>query len=265
MENAGTASTDLPRASVKPKLSDVVASDLTAMILARGLKPGVRLPSEKDMMAQLRVGRPALREALRLLEARGIVRMQTGRNGGPVVMEPDTRAVSESLSLLLVFRGATVADVLSAREVIEPAVAAEAARNRTEENVAELERSAQAVLLAPSDHAILTSEQSTFHGKLSSMSGSLVLSIVLDAAKRVISTVDYESGYSTNRRKQIAAEHQEIAAAIRKHDPNAAEEAMRRHLNGVRVYWDEVRPGFLNEPMHLLPPAMLADALPHSC
>jgi len=257
--------TEQPNGPAKPKLSDVVASDLTAMILARGLKPGVRLPPEKDMMAQLRVGRPALREALRLLEARGIIRMQTGRNGGPIVTEPDTRAVSESLSLLLVFRGATVADVLMAREVIEPAVAAEAARHRAEADVAELERSTQAVLEAPGDHAVLTSEQSTFHGKLAEMSGSLVLGIVLDAAKRMIGTVDYASGYSTERRKQIAAEHHAIAAAIREGDPDAAEKAMSEHLNGVRVYWDQVRPGFLDEPMHLLPPAALPDTNGESC
>lgn len=265
MDNPATDGAEHHLAPVKPKLSEVVASELTAMILARGLKPGVKLPPEKEMMAQLRVGRPALREALRLLEARGIVRMQTGRNGGPVVMEPDTRAVSETLSLLLVFKGATVSDVLAAREVIEPTVAAQAALSHVDADLVELERSTRAVLDAPGDHAVLTSEQSSFHGKLGEMSGSLVLSIVLDAARRMIGSVDYEAGYSVERRKQVAAEHHEIATAIRHRDPDGADRAMRDHLRSVRTYWDEVRPGFLSESMHLLPPAALSRPLDQSC
>src|SRR3954454_8499830 len=93
------------------KLSTLLADSITETILKNGMQPGHRLPPEREMRDQFGVGRGTLREALRVLEAEGLIIVKAGPRGGPVVAKPDVDRVTRLLILLLIAWGATLRDV----------------------------------------------------------------------------------------------------------------------------------------------------------
>src|SRR3954454_22738188 len=93
------------------KLSTLLADSITETILKNGMQPGDRLPPEREMREQFGVGRGTLREALRVLEAEGLITVRSGPHGGPVVSKPDALRLARLLILLLVSWGATLRSV----------------------------------------------------------------------------------------------------------------------------------------------------------
>src|ERR1700733_13663454 len=71
-----------------PKTSERIAHALASCIVDQGFSEGALLPTEREMVATFRVGRTTLREALRLLETRGVLTIRPGPQGGPVVRRP---------------------------------------------------------------------------------------------------------------------------------------------------------------------------------
>src|SRR3954463_16835351 len=78
----------MERTRRSPKACEVIARDLANYIVDNNLPEGAKLPVEKDMLETLGVGRTTLREALRLLETRGVLVIRAGPKGGPVVRHP---------------------------------------------------------------------------------------------------------------------------------------------------------------------------------
>lgn len=115
----------------KAKRALTLAQDIVRDIEAGTHVAGDRLPREDEMLARYEVARATLREALRFLELQGVIHLQLGRGGGPVVARPQTGDFASSLSLILQFMGADLRDLLELREAIAPDVAANAARRAT--------------------------------------------------------------------------------------------------------------------------------------
>ena len=102
---------------------EVIADELRSMIVSGKLSDGASLGRESDLVDRFGVSRPSLREALRILEAEGLVRVVRGVRGGVVVRQPDERITARNAALVLQFRNVTLADVHEARSIIEPAAA----------------------------------------------------------------------------------------------------------------------------------------------
>src|SRR6201994_2458904 len=124
-----------------PKAADVLANELRERILNGEFAEGAALPPERELVAQTRMSRATVREALRILQVQGLVRVKAGRAGGPFVQLPGRDAVAKSVSLLIRGQQFRLTDLLETREAIEPFCARMAARNRTD---ADLERMDQA-------------------------------------------------------------------------------------------------------------------------
>src|SRR5260370_14272352 len=84
-----------------PKASDVLADDLRERILLGEFPEGTALPTERDLVAQTQMSRATVREALRILEVQGLIRIKTGRAGGAFVQKPDDESVAHSVALVL--------------------------------------------------------------------------------------------------------------------------------------------------------------------
>jgi GntR family transcriptional repressor for pyruvate dehydrogenase complex len=123
------------------KLSTALADTITETILTSGLRPGARLPSEQKMREQFGVGRGTLREAMRVLEAEGLITVRSGPHGGPVVAEPDAVRLARLLILLLISWGTTLRSVYDVRILLEPLAAGRAAQSATGEQIEELHAS----------------------------------------------------------------------------------------------------------------------------
>lgn len=121
-----------------PKTSDYVARELADEIISSDLPIGTMLPPEHEMVEALGVGRGTLREALRLLEARGVIRIKVGPGGGPVVRRPSAADLADGLTMILHFESASLEDVVQARVALESTVVRAAASAPSAELVARL-------------------------------------------------------------------------------------------------------------------------------
>lgn len=113
---------------VTKKAHEVVADQIRQRIVAGELVEGQRLSPEDDLTAQFGVARTTLREALRVLESQGLLAIRRGRGGGPVVTHPDLEPISMALATVLQLQATTVGDLDAARQMIEPQIAGQLAR-----------------------------------------------------------------------------------------------------------------------------------------
>src|ERR1700681_3876394 len=123
-----------------PKASDVLAGELRERILTGELAEGDPLPAERELVKQAQMSRAAVREALRILEVQNLVRVKAGRAGGAFVQRPTTKSMASSVTMLIRGRKIKLADLMETREALEPYCAELAARNRTDDNLAVLDK-----------------------------------------------------------------------------------------------------------------------------
>src|SRR5438445_11947364 len=97
-----------------------VADDLRALIVSGELSDGDSLGREPELVERFGVSRPSLREALRILEAEGLISVVRGMRGGVIVHEPDERMTARTAALVLQARKVSLADVHAARSLLEP-------------------------------------------------------------------------------------------------------------------------------------------------
>src|SRR3954469_21217021 len=99
-----------------PKASDVLANKLRERILSGEYPEGTPLPPERELVVQTRMSRTTVREALRILEVQGLIRIKAGRAGGAFVQHPGEESVADSLDLLIRGRRIRLASVHETRE-----------------------------------------------------------------------------------------------------------------------------------------------------
>lgn len=214
------------------KRSEVIARDLAEYIVDARLPAGARLPREKEMVEQLGVGRTTLREALRILETRGVLTIRSGPGGGPIVRHPEPSDLTGALTLILQFQRATMVEVLDARIWLEPIGARMAASHITKAEIARLEEinNEMRAAIGSSEESIMDANE-RFHKVIASATGNLVVQVFTETMLTVADSGVQELNHS-KRFKQIAVEgHERIIAAFKAKDPDAAEEAMRKHVS----------------------------------
>jgi DNA-binding FadR family transcriptional regulator len=220
-----------------PKRSELIAQDLANYIIDEDLKEGTPLPPEHEMIASLGVGRTTLREALRLLETRGVLSIKSGPGGGPIVQRPKPQGLSEALTLILQFEGAALQDVVEARRWLEAAVSRLAATRITAAEIAELRAINAIIAEHPDDQDITLDQNALFHKSIGDACGNTVLRVFLET---IISIADGRAVGVSYGRKQIEAivdAHEKIIQALESHDPDEAGAAMNEHLEASQAYW----------------------------
>lgn len=117
------------------KVSEQLAERLRGEIANGKHKPGEMLPPESIMMESYGVGRPSMREAQRILESEGLLRIVRGPRGGAEVLDLDVVSLAKRAGLYLQLRGADLADLRVARALIDPGAVALAAKRRAPEDI----------------------------------------------------------------------------------------------------------------------------------
>lgn len=220
-----------------PKTSERIARRLVNYIVDNDLAEGTLLPTEKELVQAFGVGRTTLREALRLLETRGVITIRPGPGGDPVVRRPRPDDLREGLTLFLQFSGASLNDVLEARAALEPMMARLAAERITPEQIDELQATIDNMRGSLGDHDLFLRENQRFHGIIAEATGSVVLLTFNDSLKSIADGASVGVHYTARRHSAVATAHQAIVDALRKGDSAAAEEAMLRHLDEAGDYW----------------------------
>ncbi|MEE2033741.1 FadR/GntR family transcriptional regulator [Rhodococcus chondri] len=161
-----------------PKTAELVALKLRRMIVDGELADGDRLPHEAELMEHFSVSRPTLREAVRVLEAERLVEVRRGSRSGARVCVPGPEIVARPASLLLELSGATVADVLVAREALEPHAARLLALTGTDSDFDELERMVDEDIPASYIANELSEGAAAFHLRLVQLCGNATLALL---------------------------------------------------------------------------------------
>jgi GntR family transcriptional regulator, transcriptional repressor for pyruvate dehydrogenase complex len=213
------------------KRSEVIARDLVEYIVDSRLPAGTRLPRESDMIEQLGVGRTTLREALRILETRGVLTIRSGPGGGPIVRTPDPTDLTESLTLILQFQRATLVEVLDARAWLEPTVARMAAKHITKAEIRRLrEINAEVEAAIDADEESIMDANQRFHRVIAASTGNLVVQTFTETLLTVADSGIDDLNHSRSFKRGTVAGHEKIVAALEKGDPDEAEAAMRAHV-----------------------------------
>jgi GntR family transcriptional regulator, transcriptional repressor for pyruvate dehydrogenase complex len=220
-----------------PKTSEIVARELAAHIADSELPEGTALPTERVMAQSMGVGRTTVREALRLLETRGVLTIRSGPGGGPVVRRPRPRELAEALTLILQFEAATFEQVIEAREWLEPTIARKAVSKITAATISELEQANAAILDAVSDVDAFSAANREFHSVIAQNCGSIVLQTFSETLLVIADGRPMGITYSSRQITAIVAAHRAIIDTFTAGDEDAAEAAMSEHLREARIYW----------------------------
>ncbi|MBO0701870.1 MAG: FadR family transcriptional regulator [Candidatus Dormibacteraeota bacterium] len=209
-------------------VTQLIVRRLTGYILGAGLSAGDRMPSERQLMTQLNVGRSSLREAVKTLTALGVLRVAGGEgmfvgDGSGILTEP------MSWGLLIGHHGTR--EVVEARRVIEVALAGQAASRATPEDVDLIADRLLAMREALDAAEPATDADLAFHAAIASAARNRVLAHVLDTLRSLVRVWIYQTFTEfPERRTASYQEHVSICEAIRDHDAATAESAMRVHL-----------------------------------
>jgi len=217
----------------RQKLSDEVRRGLLKLIKSGEVGLGEPLPSERELMEQFGVGRPAIREAMQSLETIGLIEIRHG--GRARVSEPSVGRmvdqISETMKHLLANSPASLENLKEARATIEREMARIAARRRS---AADLERLLQILaeqsLAAADDPARFRMLDGFFHSEIARISGNPIFGALIDALFRWLSDFHVDLVSVPGLEELTLAEHREILAAITRADAEGAARAMGDHL-----------------------------------
>src|ERR1700737_2143961 len=193
-------------------------------------RPGDRLPTEREMAQQFGVSRVTVRDALRALEANGLVRVKVGGQGGPYVSEPDISLLSDSIGTHLHLRGITFQELAEARQALETTAAQLAAQRATAEDLAALEAAIQGPMRPPNTGDTAASSLD-FHTALVIASHNPALLAMFRATRALIQQA-FDQLHAQQPDMAVAARktHGELYAAIAAGDADGAAALMHAHL-----------------------------------
>jgi GntR family transcriptional repressor for pyruvate dehydrogenase complex len=235
------------------KTAILVAHALAERVAA--LTPGDVLPPERDLIAELRVGRNTLREALRLLEAQGVVVVKTGSRGGPVVSLPDHRPLADTLSVYLQSSESAYREVIQARRAIEADLARLAAEHATPEAIAAISASVDTMAARLDNEERFLEENLNFHEMCARAADNSVLQVFHSSLKAISDGHIIGVTYSPKQRVAILAAHDKIAKAIASGDPRKSYETMNDHMREFEEYLKRRFPHVLNRRIRWMLPA----------
>jgi len=210
---------------------EAVVAQIHQLIRNGHLKPGDKLPPEREMVEHFKVGRSSIRDALRVLEVMGTVKVRQG--GGTVIQDLSPQTLVTPLATMLTRRRAMVAELMDLRRILEPPLAARAAKNATAEDIAHLEG-----ILARQQEKLSRgepsgSEDAEFHNGVARACGNRVVLNVLDILMDLLSETRAQTLLSKARAQRSLAGHRRILRAIARRDPTSAEISMRHHIRSV--------------------------------
>jgi len=224
-----------------PKTGAMIAERLRHQIARGELHIGQRLPPEDELTLELGIARTTLREALRILESQGLLEIRRGRTGGPVVTMPKIDALAEGLAVTLQLQGTTAGDLDAARQLIEPSLAAQLARQHTPDDLA--------VLHAAVDRAAAAAERSNrkafgvaaadMHESLISCAGNTTLATLSGLLHAMVARYYGRSAAAStpDDMRRAVRSYRKLVRLIEAGDADAAEEHWRKQMSFTIEGW----------------------------
>lgn len=215
-------------------LSARIVAQVRAALFGGGLRPGAALGGEKEIAARFGVSRIVARDALKRLEAMGVVEIRPGAGGGARIATGNTQLFADALAIQLNLTGATVAEIMDAQRAVETVTAELAALHATAEDMARLEallREHEAVI---DDRSAYTRSCYAFHLAIAQAAHNRVLLLQLVSLQHV-AWPENNHTLTPDVAQHILALHKELFVLIRARDAEGARDLMSRHLKQIRA------------------------------
>jgi GntR family transcriptional repressor for pyruvate dehydrogenase complex len=215
----------------KTKIYEKVAQQIQGLIRDGLLKPGDRLPPERELAETFQVSRSSLRDAIRVLEVMGLVAPRQGE--GTVVRDLSAESLVSPLANILAHKRELVGELLDLRRILEPPLAARAAARATENEHENLEDILKRQKEKVERGELAIEEDSEFHYAIARAARNSVILKVLDVFMDLLRESRERSLQVDGRLQRSFAGHRRILNAIKRRDARGAEIAMRRHIEEI--------------------------------
>jgi GntR family transcriptional regulator, transcriptional repressor for pyruvate dehydrogenase complex len=221
-------------------VTDDAITSIRDMIVDGRLGPGSRLPAENELSAELGLSRSSLREAVKALE---LIRVLDVRRGdGTYVTSLEPRLLLEAMSFVVdLHRDDSILEVFAVRRLLEPQVAALAAKTVSDEQLATLDQ-VVASIAGDADVEELVMHDVEFHHQIAEATGNSYLTTLLDSLSgNTIRARVWRGITEANSVARTIDEHRAILGALRLHDENLAQALMLAHVSGVEQWLNRAR------------------------
>lgn len=220
-----------------------VAEAIKEWVVEQGLRAGDRLPGEAALMTRFGMAKGTIREAMRILEAQGLIRTRTGPGGGSFVHEVSSKRAKALLGNFFYFKNLTITDIYQLRMALEPQLAADLAGKLDAKTLKALEGHIAGYADAPETleeerlHQIASLK---FHSLLAEQAANPLLGFVIDFMAELLSDITvyrrlYEPPnlelWASGRKHQLS-----LVAALRDGDAEAARKIMADHMEVALTY-----------------------------
>jgi GntR family transcriptional repressor for pyruvate dehydrogenase complex len=215
----------------KDILSEKIADKLLTLIREKRLRPGDKLPPERELAQQMGVSRPSLREALRALSIMKIVENRQGSGTYITSLEPET--LVEHLDFIIALNDKSFLDLFQARKILEVGLANLAAQLITDAELKELEACQARSEASIDDPEAFLNADLEMHQRITDAARNQLLALFMKSINDLNIASRRRTGELADVRKMTQKDHRAILAALKARDPQAAAGAMRDHLDHV--------------------------------
>lgn len=210
-----------------------VVEHVRGLISSGALRPGDRLPPERELARELKISRSSLRAGIGFLSAMGVLKSRHG--AGTFVSSGPPALDSSSLTVLGALHGFLPWQMFEARQVIESSVASLAAERATDEHVAELAEEVAEMYASLDDPHEYLIHDVRFHRTIARAAGNPILAALMETITSNLYDTRRLTVANSQDLKESAEMHREIYRAIRSHNPHQAKISMEQHLNAART------------------------------
>lgn len=216
----------------KIRLSERVIEAIREMIVEENFRPGDKFYSENELTKKLKVSRSSIREAVRILEATGLV---TVKHGKGIFISDSMKQELEAFTNWLKNNESALLEHFEVRLIIDPKAAAAAAKNADSQNIRKMEEVCQDFLSQSKENNVagLIKCDEEFHRLLAKSTKNKTLYFLMKTMTNYLSEGWISSLHVPGRIDKTVKEHRAVLEAIKKGDSEQAEQAMLRHLNNA--------------------------------
>ncbi|NJN84088.1 MAG: FadR family transcriptional regulator [Caldilineaceae bacterium] len=215
----------------KQAISEDIVDNLLSLIRERELRPGDKLPPERELAVMMQVSRPSLREALRALSIMNIIEIRQG--DGTYVSSLEPGLLMSHLDFVFGLTDSTFLELFEARKVLEPGLVAMAAERVTDEEITQIEECLARSIGHVDDYDAFVLTDVELHERIAKAAGNSIL-------ERFTASISQLGHVSRSRTVQIdgvtrqsVQDHAAIVEALKLRDPVRAKQAMLKHLVNV--------------------------------
>jgi GntR family transcriptional regulator, transcriptional repressor for pyruvate dehydrogenase complex len=240
VEDADIAIAD-DRMPLEPALTrrafDSIIDQVREQLRSGALRPGDKLPSERDFAVQLGVSRNTVREAVRMLEIAGLVSLRKGSSGGAFITSDNSDALTQGLVDGLTLANFSIADLMEARIALDTAIARHAAAEVNDEQLDELRALVETArsFSAPNQWPMRLSAHVAFEERMADIASNPILKLLVSPLLELTSDVSLRIGPSIG--DEIWQEREHLISALARRDADGAEKVVRDYLNLLHKSW----------------------------